>query len=143
MYCLPFKICCDTISQTFQYKMNHRYISCNYNLCNWKKIESPACTYGPKVDTLEHYFFYLWESSKILALNIYLVKKYYPSRHQIYLLEVLLGILHTNPFSFVYNLIILQGKHYIYTFNKDGKDLNFPECLNKLKYYDRKTNIIK
>ena len=64
-----------------------------------------------------------------------MVKKYNCSRHQINLLEVLLGILQTNPLSFVYNLIILRGKLYIYTCNKDDKDLNIPEFLNKLKYY--------
>ena len=126
IYCLPFKICRDTYTQTFQYKINHRYISCNYNLFNLKIIESPAWTYCPQVDTLEHHFFNCERGPAFwLGINTWL--------KNITLVDIKLTLL--EALSFVYNLIILRGKLYIYTCNKDDKDLNIPEFLNKLKYY--------
>ena len=36
IYRLPYYICRDTYIQSLQYKLLHRYISCNENLYKWK-----------------------------------------------------------------------------------------------------------
>ena len=50
---LPF-----TDTESFEFKVIHRFINCNDNLYKWKIIDRPKCSYCTSVDTIEHHFYY-------------------------------------------------------------------------------------
>ena len=54
---LPYKICCETKLQTFQFKLINRIIACNYNLKLWNIVNSSDCNYCLEEDTMEHFFY--------------------------------------------------------------------------------------
>ena len=66
IFTLVYNVTVETYLQTFQFKTLHRTLNCKYNMFNWKKAETPMCSYCETevVDTLEHHLFYCIESRK-------------------------------------------------------------------------------
>jgi len=52
---LPFYLLKDTKIQSFQYRINHRILNCNYWLKQIKIKDSNICQYCNHIDTIEHY----------------------------------------------------------------------------------------
>ena len=55
IYKLPFNVCSQTIFKTFQYKILHRLLPCNYLVCKMKIKESVKCNFCGESDTISHY----------------------------------------------------------------------------------------
>ena len=52
----PFKICRESMLQSFQFKLLHRIVPCNHWLNTMKIKDSPNCTFCNIDDNLIHYF---------------------------------------------------------------------------------------
>ena len=127
--------------QTFQYKIVHRTLNCNYNLYKWKIKETPFCTYCDHIDTLEHHLYLcvyskrFWELfDKWITINLNI-------RLNLTICEVLLGkhFHNENVKSDAINLLIIYGKWYINTCRTNKVDISFPQflrtCEHKVKIY--------
>ena len=115
VYSLPSKVTKDLKLQSLQYSIIHRYVGCNYNLYNWKIVDSPLCPYCSELDTIEHLYYYcneakiIWNALEKLSKDVLLLNS------NLTVLEVLLGIPHiANTHSQILNLLILVGKQCIY-----------------------------
>ena len=49
---IPYQCTSDTYLQSIQYKKNHRYFPCKYQLNMWNIEDSNKCTYCQEIDTL-------------------------------------------------------------------------------------------
>ena len=133
IYRLPFKACRDTFNQSLQYKIIHRFFNCNYNLYIWKIIDSPACSFCNKIDTIEHYFydcldvFDFWGKMKKWLTQITQVNL------NLTILEIILGIVENVNFIVPLNYIILQANLFIYKNKKEDRSLFFLGFLLNLK----------
>jgi len=119
-YAIPFKICRDTVLQSFQYKIFHRFFPCNYTLSVWYKDHSSICDFCNEIDYPEHYFcncsetFSLWTAiqkwwKSVLEITI-----------QITECDILFGIANPNDDTVldILNLCIIYAKWYIYNCKK-------------------------
>ena len=134
LYRLPYAICRDTYIQSLQFKILHRYINCNANLCRMKIIETPNCNDCEGYDSIEHFFYecpkmiLFWTNIQAWLFNILDVNIDFT------LLEILLGILQENNYSTLCNYIILHGKKYIYNNKNQQKAISTIEFIKKVKY---------
>ena len=136
IYLLPFQIARSTLLITFQFKIIHRIFNCNYNLFNWKILDSPECSVCTKIDNIEHFFFYCDQSmffwtqvEKWLSENI-------DYTYSFTVLEVLLGCINCNKYFFyIINSVILIGKYSIKTCKQNQNDMFFSVFLQTLRYF--------
>ena len=56
IFLLPFQTCRSTRLQSFQYRLIHRHITCNYWLYKCKIKDDPKCSFCEEDDTIEHFF---------------------------------------------------------------------------------------
>jgi hypothetical protein len=56
IYTLPFKCCKYTKYQSFQYKIIHRIIACNYWLLKMNIHSTGQCSFCTELDNIEHFF---------------------------------------------------------------------------------------
>ena len=122
IYLLPFQIARSTLLITFQFKIIHRIFNCNYNLFNWKILDSPECSVCTKIDNIDNFFFYCDQSmffwtqvEKWLSENI-------DYTYSFTVLEVLLVCINCNKYFFyIINSVILIGKYFIKTCKQKTK----------------------
>ena len=136
----------DTYFQSFQFKIVHRLINCNYNLFKWNIKDTPFCDYcNIHIDTLEHHFYLcaycksFWEEvSEYLTRSLSLKQEL-----KLTICEVIFGIEFAHSpkaVSRVINMITLLGKWYINNNRVNGKMLSVPEFISTVK---RKMHIYK
>jgi hypothetical protein len=135
IYQLPTRLTKNSKVLMTQYKIIHRIIAVNHNLKKWKRIDSDKCLSCDKIDTIEHFIYECpntlqfwntihtwWKSAFLFSIPITL-------------LEVIFGIpneINDNTIN-IYNLVILQAKHYIYTSKKKNNRIDLFEFLLILK----------
>ena len=141
----------ETYLHTFQYKILHRLLNCNYNLNKWKLKDNPNCLYCKRVDTIEHHLFdcelnlAFWDRVKTWlaeTLGICNEQKYS-------VCEILFGYnIQENGYSedsHVQNIIILLGKLFINKTRVAEKTVNVTEFLRyfrpKLELYYSSFNL--
>ena len=136
IYQIPYKVCQETLIQSFQYKILNRFFPCNYQLSIWYNENNAICNYCETLtDTISHYFFecqnvkLFWESftkwwKALYGFNVIL---------QTY--DVVFGINNedNDVFFDVMNFCILYGKWYVHKIKVDSKPLCFFNYLQFLK----------
>ena len=112
-----FEICDETLLQTFQYKILHRFFPCNYMLSKWYSDKLEICDYCMLTsDTLEHYFFYCKEVYVFWAALYKWWRRIYGFVFPVSVEDIIFGIYNPNNDHNIntLNYCILYGKYYIY-----------------------------
>ena len=142
LYTIPYKVCRDTIIQSFQYKIFHRFFPCNYTLSIWYKDQEKYCQICKEVDYPEHYFFCCKETTLFWKSIQTWLKSVLKVHLNLTVNEIMLGI--PNPCDDeiidIFNYCILYGKWYIYSCKKDDTQMFI---LNYIKYIKDKLQIEK
>ena len=130
-----FKICRSTKLQTFQYRINHRIITCNHWLFNAKIKISPECETCKVDDTLQH-FFVNCEKVKMFWIEFKTWWSLMTESNygwQLTEKDILLGTLTNKSLDFV----ILLAKKMIHDTNLSPENISptFPTYLNILKQH--------
>ena len=116
IFTLVYNVTVETYLQTFQFKILHRTLNCKYNMFNWKKAETPMCSYCETevVDTLEHHLFYCIESRKFWSKIEQWITDNLGLQFKFTVYEILLGIIFTQDDTLhIINYLILMGKWFI------------------------------
>lgn len=74
IYLRPFSTTRETKLQSFQYRLNHRIITCNRLLYKYKIKDSDLCSLCDLQDTLEHFFFQCPATRKFWTLVFQWIK---------------------------------------------------------------------
>jgi hypothetical protein len=65
IFTLPLEITQDPYLQSFQFKILHQILNCNYHLFVWKVQFSPTCSFCKEVNTIEHHLFLCLKSRNL------------------------------------------------------------------------------
>ena len=133
---IPFKTVRDTKIQTFQFRVLHRIIPCNYWLHNIKIKERNTCDYCNNVDDLPHFFLQcpkvtdFWEYWIHWWENISGIK----IENSSVLSEcIIFGFPNDSDVIQVLNYCVLYAKYYIYIQRLYNNKLDLFACLSQLK----------
>jgi hypothetical protein len=113
----------------------HRILAVNHNLKKWKRIDSDKCLFCDKIDTIVHFIYecpdtlQFWNSIYTWWKSVFLFSV--PITH----LEVIFGMPNENNDNTIniYNLVLLQAKHYIYISKKKNNRIDLFDFLLILK----------
>ena len=135
IYCSAYKVPTDAKLNTFNYKITHRILACQQNLCRWKIKQSGKCLKCNEEDTIEHHLvecpevqkfwkqiFNWWRSiSKIeIPIHTYEILFLYPNDNN------------QLPFKH-FNFILLHGLYYTYANKQKNKELDPYEFKSQIK----------
>ena len=128
-----YTVCKEPYLQSFQYKILHRTLNCNYNLFKWSIIDSGMCSFcHNNIDTLEHNLYYCY-NTKVFWVR---VNKWFMTVTQVKfnfsICEILFGIVVTSTLDshvFMFNYLVLLGKWYINSQKVKKRQLMFCEFL--------------
>ena len=133
IFTLPFKSCDETYLQSFQYKIIHRIIPCNYWLHVLKVKENPECERCKVNDTIPHYFIHcsmlnnFWTFLSNWWLRTF--KAIIPNEDSF----IIFGI-ETDTHSVIFNYMLILAKWYIYRCKAIViKNIDFFDFLQFLK----------
>jgi len=120
--------------QSFQYKIIHRIFSCNKYVSKFNKEVSNICSYCQSIDDICHYFFGCNKTRNFWdELVTWLNKHTDIVDVRLTCTEVILGKLGTEPNVDLWNIVILQGKWYIFKKKMHKSELSITEFIHKLK----------
>lgn len=134
IYTLPFKCCKYTKYQSFQYKIIHRIVACNYWLAKMNIHETGKCSFCDEIDTIEHFFtqcpktllfwnmFYRWWNS----LNVIHVI-------DIEVANIIFGHEGFDRYIKFLNYVLILAKYHIYSKKKNKSEPCFLTMLTDLK----------
>jgi hypothetical protein len=135
IYCGAYKVLTDAKLNTFSYKITHRIVACQQNLCRWKIKDSATCLACSEEDTIQHHLvecpqvlnfwskiFRWWKNITGIEIPIhtYEILFLYPNDNDLI------------PFKH-FNFILLHGLYYIYVNKKKTKELDPYEFQNQIK----------
>ena len=135
IYKVPFTCCRYTKLQTFQFKILHRIIACNYWLYKMKIHDTGICNLCNEVDTIQHHFidclgtlhfwnlFFKWWNT-LEAPNI---QRYYVT-------DIIFGYPEKDNKIKVLNYVLLIAKYHIYKQKQNKSEPFFPQMLMELKH---------
>ena len=134
IYKVPFTCCKYTKYQSFQYKIIHRIIACNYWLFKMKIHESGICSYCPEMDTVQHFFIHC-PNTKILWKSLYnwWNSLDVPKVPEFYITNILFGYPENNKYANALNYILLLAKYHIYVQKLNNNQPFLPTMLTELK----------
>jgi len=138
IFLTPFSCCRETYLQSFQYRIIHRILPCNYWLKTITVIDKDICTYkycqSKQQDTIQHYLIEcapvqaFWQSFVTWWNNLKFCKLY-PLVEE----NIVLGFPGTTNEDIVLNFCLILAKHYIYSIKRHQSQLFFLNYLNLLK----------
>lgn len=115
IYLRPFSTTRETKLQSFQYRLNHRVITCNKLLFRYKIRESELCSLCDQQDTLEHFFFQCPETRRFWAMVFQWVRAAANlDLSNLSIKEILVGVPANHPHSGRLNLILLTARFFIH-----------------------------
>ena len=117
IFTFAFKTCQSTKLQSFQYRLIHRVITCNYWLFKAKIKDSPSCKYCSSDDTIEHFFLHCNDVALFWRMLTSWWNRVVNDDSQINVLDdkdILFGIKTSNTYICLLNSIILCAKKYIH-----------------------------
>jgi hypothetical protein len=130
---LPYSCTRETQLQAFQYRILHRFLTCNKWLNDRSLVDSNMCNYCDNIDTIEHYIF---ECANVKQFWSKLENWWNDtSKHKaiLTLKHVIFGLYYDiNHFANI-NYIILLAKFYIYRQRYAEKDINLNHFIIILK----------
>ena len=133
-FLLPFKVLQEPYLQCFQYKIVHRLLNCNYNLCKWNIKNSPNCASCNCVDIIQHHLFQcdisriFWKKTEEWVYNQLDVKFSFTE------CEIIFGITqYSNALLEVINYVLILGKWYINNKKSNEQSLIFIDFKHTLK----------
>ena len=135
IYVIPYNVTRETVIQSFQYKILHRFYPCNYTLSVWYKDQSPHCNQCNEVDLPEHFFFHckhvqhLWLAIENWWRNILEVT------FKLDVNTVIFGIPRTTEDTIIdiMNYCILYAKYFIHQKKVANEDIFFLEYIKLIK----------
>lgn len=132
----PFKIVRDTKTQSFQYRVIHRTITCNKKLHEMKIKNSPICNYCASTDDICHFFVHcqdvklFWEALFDWFNSLQQTEFHFPGDN-----IILFGYPMDGDLYQVINYFILQAKVYIHKQRLfKNNELSMSEFKRILKY---------
>lgn len=115
IYTRPFAAARETKIQSFQYRLNHRLITCNRLLFRYKIKDTEACTLCDQPDTMEHFFFQCPTTRKFWDLVFRWIKAASDLElGNISLKEILVGVPKEYPQSKKTNFLLLTSRYFIH-----------------------------
>ena len=131
----PFKICKESMLQSFQFKLLHRIIPCNHWLYVMKIKDSPDCTFCNTDDNLIHYFAEcervqpFWKSFEKWWINIS------SDLGKLDIKTVLLGAPTRSNKADLFNYCLILAKMYVHKskIKSEIGDIDFYRFLSYLK----------
>ena len=131
----PFKICKESMLQSFQFKLLHRIIPCNHWLYIMKIKDSPDCTFCNTDDNLIHYFAEcervqpFWKSFEKWWINIS------SDLGKLDIKTVLLGAPTRSNKADLFNYCLILAKMYVHKskIKSEIGDIDFYRFLSYLK----------
>lgn len=115
IYLRPFSSTRETKLQSFQYRLNHRLITCNRLLFKYRIKDSDLCSLCDQRDTLEHFFFQCPVTRKFWTMVFQWVKAAINiDLGDLSIKEILVGVPKNHPQSRRINLILLVSRFFIH-----------------------------
>lgn len=115
IYLRPFTSVRETRLQSFQFRLEHRLITCNRLLFRYKIKQDDTCAYCEGTDTLEHFFYGCPISRKFWRL---VIKWYKEASGQdlsnLSLKQILLGVDGTSRQAKRTNFLLLVSRYFIH-----------------------------
>jgi len=136
IFCIPNTIRESKI-QSFQYKLLHRIFPCNHKLYKWGIAVSPMCSFCNQIDTLEHHFFYCYNSRSFWNS----LEMWFEQSCGVFIPLTITDIMFGIPYKksqdntlYVMNFVVMYGKWFIHKCKQDCKSIIFRSFLCYLKY---------
>lgn len=115
IYLRPFSAARETRLQSFQFRVEHRLITCNRLLFRYKIKQEDNCSYCDGRDTLEHFFYQCPISRRFWNLALDWFKEATgQSLSCLTLKEILLGVPRTFPQAKRANFLLLISRYFIH-----------------------------
>jgi hypothetical protein len=132
---LPLEITHEPYLQSFQFKILHRKINCNYQLYVWKVKDSPACSFCQESDTIEHHLFICPKSRKFWDDLCYWLYNKLGIHVRFALCEIIFGFFNKENLEHykLFNLMIILGKTHLNHKRTNNVEPNLKEYLFTFK----------
>lgn len=115
IYKRPFSAVRETRLQSFQFRLEHRLITCNHLLLRYKIKQDDKCTFCDGTDTLEHFFYQCPLSRRFWKLALRWLKDASgQDLSQLTMKEILLGVPRSYCQARRTNFLLLISRYFIH-----------------------------